>query len=657
MTIKISDLTLEEKMHLLIGSGLWDMYDADGKIPHVSMNDGPHGLRKPTPDRTATIPCHAYPTLSLLASSWNPETVKTVSSAIADECIEHGTDILLAPGINIKRTPYCGRNFEYFSEDPLLAGTLGKAYVEGIQERNVLATVKHFCANNLESYRSQASNDIDDRTLHEIYLRPFEIALEAKPGCIMCSYNGVNGVFVSENQYILKTILREKLGFEGMLMSDWYAVTERARALKATLDLQMPEDAYGFEELKQAYEDGFITDAEIDASVARILALVEKCVENRKVSRQMLTNEERSQIAINAVTDSVVLMKNEGDVLPLKKGSSALVAACYMDYTPTLGGGGSANVTPMNKPAVLHDLMQKSGHFSKVIENRPSINIYEPVDVGIVTVGNRVEEERESWDRTTLRLRPVDEQMIRNVARSHKKTVVILYSGSAVDVSPWIDEVDAVVWAGFGGEGVQDGIVKVLTGEVSPSGKLAETWPISDADIIDQGELRDGLYVRYKEGVMVGYRYYEDGRIPVRFPFGHGLSYAKFDYSDLKIEKHSETDYTVSFTLTNNSNVDASEVAQLYVGEIAPHVARPVKELRAFEKVFLRAAESKTVSLTLDRRAFAYYSMNINDWYVENDIYRIMVGASSADIRLEDTVIIELPKYTQFTHRHRNIMT
>ncbi len=656
MAVKISDLTLEEKMHLLIGSGIWDMYDANGKIPHVVMNDGPHGLRKPMPDDPKkTIPCHAYPNLALLAASWNKDTVKSVASAIADECIEHGTDILLAPGINIKRTPFCGRNFEFFSEDPLLAGELGKAYIEGVQERGVLATVKHFCANNQEAYRSQASNDIDERTLHEIYLRPFEIALEAKPGCVMCSYNGINGIFVSENEYILKTILREKLGFDGMLMSDWFAVTERARALKATLDLQMPEDKYGFDELKQAFDDGYITEAEIDASVERILALVEKCVENRKHAKRMLTDEQRTNVAIDAVTDCVVLMKNEDNILPLKKGSSALVAGHYMDYAPTLGGAGSSEVTPLAWPDPLHRVMRESAYFSEVLECRPSVKIYQPVDVAIVTVGNRKEEEREAWDRTTLRLRPYDEQMIRNVSRAHEKTVVVVYSGSVVDVSPWIDDVDAVVWAGFGGEAVQKGLLKILTGEVSPSGKLPETWAISADDVIDQGDFGNGLCVHYKEGVLVGYRYYEHEHKPVRFPFGHGLSYAKFDYSDLKIEKTGATDFAISFKITNTSDIDANEVAQLYVSEIAPHVVRPEKELRAFEKVFLRAGETKTVTLSLDRRAFAYFSMNLHDWYVENDLYRVMVGSSSADIRLKGVLEIELPKYTQYTHTHRNI--
>ncbi|MBQ1264356.1 MAG: glycoside hydrolase family 3 C-terminal domain-containing protein, partial [Oscillospiraceae bacterium] len=413
MNVKISDLTLEEKMHLLIGSGRWDIYDANGKIPNVSMNDGPHGLRKlQGNDTSTTIPCHAYPSLSLLASSWDANLVSNVSSAIADECIQHGTDILLAPGINIKRMPLCGRNFEYFSEDPLLAGVLGRSYIEGVQKRNVLATVKHFCANNQETYRSQASSEVDERTLNEIYLRPFELALEAKPACVMCAYNAINGIFVSENQFILKEILREKFGFDGMLMSDWFAVTERARALKATLDLQMPEDEYGFNELKEAYEAGFITEEEIDASVERILKLIETCVENRKSAKRELSEDERSQIAIDAVANSVVLLKNEGNVLPLKKGSSALVAGCCMDYTPALGGAGSSLVVPIKRPLPLSREMRESGYFSTVLENRPTVNIYTPVDVGIVTVGSRSEEEREAWDRTGLRLRNTEEQMI-----------------------------------------------------------------------------------------------------------------------------------------------------------------------------------------------------------------------------------------------------
>ena len=673
----IKTLSLEDKLHLLIGWSHWNTNDLGGKLPAISMNDGPHGWRQRDPKTGYTPPAHAYPTLSLLADSWDPETVKKVAAAIADEFIEHDVDMLLAPGVNIKRNPLCGRNFEYFSEDPLLAGTMGKAYIQGAEEKGVATSLKHYVANNQEYYRRMQSSEVDERTLHEIYLRPFEICLEGKPATVMCSYNPVNGIYTSENKYLLDDVLRQKFGFQGPIVSDWGAVHDRAKCLKATLDLQMPYKDGAFENLKQAYDDGFITDAEIDASVQRILDLIALAMERRTWRKRELTDEQRFTVAESAAADSFVLLKNEGQLLPLKKGMTLTVAG-NMAELPAIGGGGSSAVVPMMPPISLAEELKNSGHFADVTIFGPlakqavATNVFErqcshdlrttsnikanlshESDVAIVCVGNSLLVEKEAIDRETLRLRKIEEDLIRNMAKYHEKVVVVLYAGGVIDVSPWIDCVDAVILAGFGGEAVNRAMAKTLTGENVPSGKLAETWPCALEDTYCKDDFGDGFVNYYGDYIMVGYRYYDDRQLPVRFPFGYGLSYAQFRYEDLTVEQTGDTDFTVSFSVTNLSDVDAKEISQLYVSDPICSVLRPVKELRAFRKTLVPAGQTVRVSMKLDRRAFAFYNVNLRDWYVENGRYDILVGGSSADLPLRARVDICLPGYTQYSINHR----
>lgn len=667
MLPKAKDLTVEEKFRMLVGWARWNINDLDGKLPSFSMNDGPHGWR-------TGEPAHAYPTVSALASSWDAGVTAAVADAICDEFIEHKVDMILAPGVNIKRNPLCGRNFEYVSEDPLLAGDMGRAYIEACEKRGVCTSLKHYCANNQETYRRAQSSDVDERALYEIYLRPFQLALEAKPASVMCSYNPINGIYASENRHLLKDVLRDEFGFDGVIVSDWAAVQNRARALKATLDLQMPFKQSGIDELKKAYESGFITDAEIDESVDRLLALIQKAQDNHAVRKVKYSEEQRFSIAAKAAEDCFVLLKNDGGLLPLKKGSSVLVCG-DMGYRAAWGGGGSSLVFPKVFPKPLNEELEATGFFSRVdslyVPQKTPSNILENVssqivhelrsttltktyladdcDVALVCVGNSFLTERESKDRETLRLRKVEEDLICNMAKKHDKVAVLLYAGAPVDVSAWIDCVDALLLVGYAGEGVHAALAKTLTGASVPSGKLAETWPISLEDTYCGDDFGDGFAGFYGDHVFVGYRYYDGGDIPVAFPFGYGMSYASFRYDNLRVTKHGETDYTVQYDITNDSDFDAQEVSQLYVADHVSSVVRPPKELKGYSKDLIPAHGTKTVTLTLDRSAFAFFNVNLHAWYVENGRFDILVGPSGADLPLRARIDIRLPEETQYS--------
>lgn len=660
MKYDIKNLTLEEKLSLLIGKDNWRVYDANGKLKEVFLSDGPSGLRKikKTDEwggTSYTIPATAMPTLSTVANTWNLDLAKLDGSTIADDCIENDADVLLAPGVNIKRTPLNGRNFEYVSEDPLLSGEIGKAFIEGVQQKGIGTSLKHYLANNREFDRCFQSSEIDERTLREIYLRPFEIARQAKPWTVMSSYNPVNGVYASENKYFLKDVLRDELGFDGLIMSDWGARLNPIRALKATLDLRMPFEEGYIEKLKDAYDKGLITDEEIDFCVNNVLRLIEKTQnDNKKVT---FTKEERHQNAIKIAEEGIVLLKNEDNILPIKSGK---VAVCgNQGITPNLGGGGSALVKTDFKQDYLSNYLNEIGgatyswaknHIISEMSfaHKPDayIKAYENDKVIICVSG---EYEREGQDRTTIKLSSYLEQTIIELAEINPNVIVCLYSGSAIDMSAWVDKVKAVVWVGYAGEGVNQALANIITGKVIPSGKLAETIPTSIENTYCGAEGgRKGVEL-YNDGVFVGYRFYESYGVPVEFSFGHGLSYADFTYSNLRLEKLTETDYIVSYDITNNSNFDAKEISQVYVKDVISMVARPEKELKAFSKDLIPANSTVTVSVKLDSRAFAYYNTCKKDWHVENGWFEILVGASSSDIKLKEKIRIKLPFETQFT--------
>ncbi len=654
MSFDINQLTLEEKFKLLCGVDAWHTSSANGKLPILHLSDGPSGLRKIN-ENGETIKSTAMPTISTISNSWSRECARLDGETIADECIINDVDVLLAPGVNMKRSPLCGRNFEYFSEDPFLAGELAKEYISGVQSKGIGACVKHYLCNNCETERHHSNSEVDERTLREIYLPAFEKALEAKPWTAMCSYNQLNGVQVAENKKYLKDYLRGEFGFDGLIMSDWNAYRTAYKSVQATLDLVMPYSASHYDNLVYAYDKGYITDEQIDFCVQNVLNLIEKCQSKAKANT---TKEERHQIAVKLAEEGIVLAKNN-DVLPIKKGN---ITVCYENRGPSIeiGGGGSSFVQtdfPMPKLSTL--LQEELGDRAKIEDVWASFHssgfssrfqsIYESAyssDLTILCLGNDSSVEKETYDRRSIRLAPTQEDVIINTARYAKKLVVVIYAGSAIDVSAWIDKVDAVIFAGFSGEGVMEALANILTGKVSPSGKLSETYPACIEDVPAKIDACN-INMRYTEGVFIGYRYYDTYDVPVAFPFGHGLSYANFEYSNLKINKITETDYEVSYDVTNLSNVDAKEVSQLYVKDVIATASRPEKELKGFSKDLIKAGETKTITIKLNSRSFAFWNVSLDKWFVENGAFEILIGASSKDIRLKGRINIALDESEQ----------
>ena len=667
MKDKLKDLTLDEKIELLHGDGTWHTHSADGKIKRLLMMDGPQGLRlerhnpeSPRGDLTkeeyAQLEPTAMPCVFNLANSWDVDAAFLTGTTIADDCLNFGVDIILGPGMNIKRTPLYGRNFEYFSEDPFLTGYMAKAYVEGVQSKGIGTSAKHYCANNREQDRNAVSSDVDERTLREIYLAAFEIVAKAQPWTIMCSYNLIGGVYAAENKWLLKDVLRGEFGFNGLIVSDWSATREPWRAVKASLDLCMPQRQAYPEGIKRALEKGILTENDVDERAQRVVELAEKAsAEKPAVSTD---KAERHRRAVELAKETFVLLKNEDNILPIK-GGNVLVQA--WTGVPPMHGGGSGYVTTSYNPPALHELIKQRLPESANVVTLPKVLNWQKIsahltdlytqarksDVVLLCVGNNRDVESESFDRSTLRLLPHQEAMILNTARQNENVVVLLFAGSAVDMSPWIDKVKAVLLVGFAGEGVYEAAADVVCGNACPCGKLSETFPITLEDCPAGHYDGDGFVERYNEGVFVGYRWFDEKQKDVLFPFGHGLSYAKFEYSDLQIKKTGETDFEVSYLITNNSDVDAKEISQVYVGDPISMVPRPKKELKGFAKTFIPAHESRRVTVKLDFRSFAYYSVMLKRWHVEDGEFIISVGASSRDIRLQESVWIEQDETTQ----------
>lgn len=656
MNYDISSFTLDEKIALLTGTDYWTV---GGDFASIIMQDGPCGLRHTITEFGIAKPCTVMPSPTAVTSTWNPALARLNGEVIGDDCCEREVDVLLAPGVNIKRTPLCGRNFEYLSEDPLLAGVVAKAYIEGVQSRGVGTSLKHFCCNNRETNRIAQSSEVDERTLHEIYLPAFEKAIEAKPWTIMCSYNRVNGIYATENRALLNDILRKRLGFEGLIVSDWGATQNAWRALTATLDLAMPGDKKLSAQLRDAYDRGIITEEEIDERAQKVLELIQKAKAAPK--KPIMTRDERHEAAYRIAQESIVLLKNEDNILPLR-GGKIHVDGMFKEKA-AIGGGGSAHVVSDYPDRPLAEaLSARLGDRAEMLETEAVFDcrgfsfmiqkIYETAykaDVTVLTIGTDKAVESEMYERTSLKLPPVLEDIILNTAAANENLVVVLEAGSAIDVSAWIDNVKALVYAPFIGEAAQEAIADVLTGKVNPSGKLAETFPLCLEDTYVGNHLGNGFWERYTDGVFVGYRYYDTAGLEVAFPFGYGLSYASFAYSDLEIAKKSELDYEVSFTVTNTSDVDGKEICQLYVRDPFSYVSRPYQELRGFDKIELAAGESRRVTIALNKRSFAYYNSMLHDWIVENGDFEILVGSSSRDIRLAKKIRIELPEEEQFT--------
>lgn len=650
----VKDFTVEEKLRLLCGVGDWYTEDFNGKLPRVRMSDGPVGLRTTEPDGQGgerTVPAIAYPSAQVIANTWDRECARMMGECLAEDCIERDVDILLAPGVNIKRSPYCGRNFEYFSEDPLLSGTLAFEYIAGLQGSGVGACLKHFLANNLEYDRFHQTSDVDERTLREIYYKPFEIACEAKPVSVMCSYNRVNGIYASENKKGFE-VLRGEFGFDGAIISDWNAVRDRAAAARAGLDLEMPFREESYRKFVEDYKDGKITEEEIDRCAARMLDLVYRLQEMKKKRKITMGVDKRREAGKHIIAEGAVLLKNNG-VLPLGKGTSVSLCGSCVRYGSRdfAAGGGSSRVNWLDPvfdlPAQLRKklggnvLFEPAFRFNDIDSYRQDTRMAArnaaAADVNIVCVCTGTGVEREGGDRETLRLPAVQERIIADTAAQNGNTVVVIFAGAPVDMSAWEKKVAAILYAGFTGMGGDEVVAALLTGELNPCGKLSETFQ-AEADLPDF-HVASGV-TRYQEGLDVGYRYYNTYGVPVLYPFGFGLSYASFGYSSLRL-KAEELSLEVSYEIRNNSDRDGREISQVYVRACDPLVYRPDRELKGFSKDSVSAGGKVRVNVRLGASAFAYWSMARDRWQVDDGLYEIAVGASSQDIRLSAVVEIK----------------
>ena len=644
----VKQLTAEEKLRLICGKGRWYTEDFGGKLPQIMVSDGPVGLRTERErfGKTETIPAVGYPAIQLLANTWSTECAQEMGECLADDCLERGVDILLAPGVNIKRHPLNGRNFEYFSEDPCLAGTLAGHYIEGVQKRGVGVCLKHFCCNNLEYDRLHQTSDVDERTLREIYYAPFEMACAFHPVSVMCSYNRINGTYGAEYKKGFD-VLRGEFGFDGAIFSDWDAVRDRTASAKAGLDLEMPFSQKNYDKLCADYRAGKLSEEELDACAERVLGLIARCKEMRKGKTAQSTEAERRLAAKRIASEGMVLLKNDG-VLPICGGTSVMVGGCFAkpDTVDMQRGGGSACVewldTSFDLPArlaqcgcktVYEGAFRYDGVNSNVQNSRTALELAAANEVAVVCVGTGGAFEYEAGDRQTLRLPDVQERAILEIAQQCAKTVVVVFAGGAVDMSAWADKVQAIVFAGFSGMGGDEVIAHILTGKINPSGKLSETFPLSLADVPAANAYRCAGVTRYAEGLDVGYRYFDSYDVPVLYPFGYGLSYSAFTYSGLRLKADGMA-LEIGYEIENISNRDGKEISQVYVRECAPLVYRPKKELKAFAKTQVCAGGRAQVAHRLCERAFAHWSTANDRWEVTDGIYEIMVGASVSDIRL-----------------------
>ena len=652
----VRQMTLEEKAGMCSGKDFWHLKSVERLgIPEVMVSDGPHGLRKQAENGdhlgiNESIKAVCFPAACATACSFDRDLLEEMGAALGTECQAENVSVLLGPAVNIKRSPLCGRNFEYFSEDPYLAGQMAKAHITGVQKEGVGTSIKHFAANNQEYHRMSASSEVDERTLREIYLAAFETPVkEAKPKTVMCSYNRINGVFASENPWLLDEVLRKEWGYEGYVMSDWGAVNDRVPGLKAGLELEMP--ASGGEtdrQIVEAVKNGTLKEEVLDQAVERILNVIFDYVDHRKDA--VFDMEKDHALAEKVETESMVLLKNDG-ILPLKKGVRAAFIGVFAK-TPRYQGGGSSHINSFRVTGALEaaekmaDLTYAEGYRLKedVIDEvlvAEAVEAAKSAEVAVIFAGLPDAFESEGYDRTHMRMPDSQNYLIHEVCKVQPNVVVVLHNGSPVEM-PWAEEVSGILEAYLGGQGVGTAEVRILFGEANPCGKLAETIPYKLSDNPSYLNFPgDGETVAYREGIFVGYRYYDRKEMPVRYPFGYGLSYTEFSYSNLQLDKSSMKDtdtLTVSVDITNTGKRAGKEIVQLYVADRTGSADRPVRELKNFAKVSLEPGETKTVRMELNKRSFAWYNVKLHDWYAASGTYEIQIGKSSREIVLCDTV-------------------
>src|SRR3954447_24785706 len=677
-------LTLEEKASLCLGSDFWHTAPVERLgVPAVMVADGPHGLRKePEHDQgglAGSVPATCFPTASALASSWDVDLVRDVGVALGRECQAEQVSVLLGPGVNIKRSPLCGRNFEYFSEDPRLSGELATAFVQGVQSEGVGTSLKHFAANNQETDRVRVSADVDERTLREIYLPAFErVVTQARPWTVMCSYNRVNGVHASQNPWLLTEVLRDEWGFDGVVVSDWGAVRGRVAAVRAGLDLEVPPQlGHSDRALVEAVRSGDLDEAVLDRSVARVLSLVVKATAAAR-SDATADLEAHHALARRAARERAVLLKNHDGLLPLELHSGQTVAVVgEFARTPRFQGAGSSQVNPTRVDVPLESIRtavpagvdvrfaagfrldgeDEEGKEGKEGKEDQDLRLAEEAvktgrgaDVVLAFLGLPARDESEGFDRTDMRLPEPQVELLRMLSRVNERVVVVLSNGSAVLTSGWDHHAGAVLECWLGGQASGGAVADLLLGAANPCGRLAETIPLRLEDNTSYLNFPgDSGHVRYGERLFVGYRGHDALEQPVGYPFGHGLSYTTFEYGDLAVDlagRHADGDLriTVRCTVTNTGRRPGKEVAQLYLHDVEASVARPPLELRGFAKVDLDPGETATVTFALEARDLSYWSETVHDWVLEGGDFELVVGASSRDLRTGLTTSVEAPR-------------
>ncbi len=670
---RISELTLEEKAALCLGSDFWHTAPVERlRIPAIMVSDGPHGLRAQLGEADhvglmGSAPATCFPTASALGSSWNPDLFRAVGEALSREAKKLGVSVVLGPGINMKRSPLCGRNFEYVSEDPWLAGELATAMVQGTQSQGVGTSLKHYAANNQEDDRLRVSAEVDERTLREIYFPAFErVVTSAQPWTVMCAYNKINGTYCSANRWLLTEVLRQEWGFEGLVVSDWGAVHDRVAALRAGLDLEMPPDlGVSDAAIVEAVRDGSLEESVLDQSVSRVLRLVDQS-QPALAEDASFDPDDHHALARRAAQESAVLLKNAGNVLPLQPEEGSTVAVIgEFARTPRFQGAGSSQVNPTRVDVALEELQSALAGQAEVrfaagfgIGNtqddeqllQEAVDIARVADHVLVFLGLPGEDESEGFDRTHIDLPTNQLVLLHALAEVHDRLIVILANGGVVRVSTWDERVAAILECWLSGQAAGGAAVDLLLGVANPSGKLAETIPVRLQDnpsyLNFPGE--EGV-VRYGEGIFIGYRAYDALIQHVSYPFGFGLSYTTFRIENVDVSvtgsvADGDLAVTVTASVTNTGQRAGAEVVQIYVGDIEASVARPLRELKGFAKVYLEPGETQQVSCQLNERAFAYWSQRFRQWVVESGEFMIAVGNSSRNLVATETIILEAPQ-------------
>lgn len=656
----VNDLTLEEKASLTSGGDAWHLQGVEAKgIPGYMITDGPHGLRKSNSATTGevdlnnSVPATCFPPAAGLSSSWNPELIHQVGEAMAEECIQEKVAVILGPGVNIKRNPLGGRCFEYWSEDPYLAGHEAVGIVAGVQSKGVGTSLKHFAANNQETDRLRVSANISQRALREIYFPAFEhIVKTAQPWTIMCSYNRINGVHSAQNRWLLTDVLRDEWGYEGIVMSDWGADHDRVASLNAGLNLEMPP-SYTDDQIVDAARGGRVRPEQLDRMAQGMIDLVNKTRAAMSIDDYHFDVDAHDEVAHQAAIESMVLLKNDDDILPVAANAKIAVIGEFA-RTPRYQGGGSSHITPTKMTSFLDTLAERGADvtfapgFTLDLEpadaklETEAVETAKNADVVLMFLGLPEAAESEGFDRETLDIPAKQVELLEAVAAENKNIVVVLSNGSVVSVAPWAGNAKGILESWLLGQSGGPALADVIFGKVSPSGKLAQTIPM---DINDDPSMinwpgEEG-HVDYGEGVFVGYRYYDTYDKAVDYPFGFGLSYATFAIDGVNVAKTGANTAHVTATVANTSDVDAAETVQVYVAPGKASVARPKHELKGFRKVFLKAGESAEISFDLDERAFAYWSEKFNDWHVEAGEYTVEVGTSSRDIAAVAVVTLD----------------